>query len=80
MGEEDPRIHCLHRTVKEGLGKAYLAAGRANDAIAPLRISEEWDDVASSVVRQRLDQGEDWEHWIPISIADRVRQIYGRKR
>jgi len=25
MGEEDPRIHCLHRTKKEGLGKAYLA-------------------------------------------------------
>jgi len=25
MGEEDPRIHCLHRTRKQGLGKAYLA-------------------------------------------------------
>jgi len=25
MGEEDGRIHCLHRTTKEGLGKAYLA-------------------------------------------------------
>lgn len=28
MGEEDPRIHCLHRTAKEGLGKAYLAGFR----------------------------------------------------
>ncbi len=25
MGEEDGRIHCLHRSKKEGLGKAYLA-------------------------------------------------------
>jgi dolichol-phosphate mannosyltransferase len=25
MGQEDPRIHCLHRPVKEGLGRAYLA-------------------------------------------------------
>lgn len=28
MGEEDPRVHCLHRTTKEGLGKAYLAGFR----------------------------------------------------
>jgi len=28
MGEEDPRVHCLHRTAKEGLGKAYLAGFR----------------------------------------------------
>jgi dolichol-phosphate mannosyltransferase len=25
MGREEPRVHCLHRTAKEGLGKAYLA-------------------------------------------------------
>jgi dolichol-phosphate mannosyltransferase len=28
MGEEDSRIHCLHRTAKAGLGKAYLAGFR----------------------------------------------------
>ena len=28
MGREDPRVHCLHRTTKEGLGKAYLAGFR----------------------------------------------------
>lgn len=28
MGQEDARIHCLHRTAKEGLGKAYLAGFR----------------------------------------------------
>lgn len=28
MGAEDDRIHCLHRTAKEGLGKAYLAGFR----------------------------------------------------
>jgi dolichol-phosphate mannosyltransferase len=28
MGREDPRVHCLHRTSKEGLGKAYLAGFR----------------------------------------------------
>ncbi len=28
MGEEDSRIHCLHRSAKEGLGKAYLAGFR----------------------------------------------------
>ena len=25
MAAEDPRIHCLHRTKKEGLGRAYVA-------------------------------------------------------
>ena len=25
MGQEDSRVHCLHRSAKEGLGKAYLA-------------------------------------------------------
>jgi len=28
MGQEDPRVHCLHRSAKEGLGKAYLAGFR----------------------------------------------------
>ncbi len=28
MGQEDARVHCLHRTAKEGLGKAYLAGFR----------------------------------------------------
>ena len=28
MGREDPRVHCLHRASKEGLGKAYLAGFR----------------------------------------------------
>lgn len=28
MGREDPRVLCLHRTSKEGLGKAYLAGFR----------------------------------------------------
>jgi dolichol-phosphate mannosyltransferase len=28
MGQEDARIHCLHRTAKEGLGKAYLVGFR----------------------------------------------------
>ena len=28
MGQEDSRVHCLHRTAKEGLGKAYLAGFR----------------------------------------------------
>lgn len=28
MGQEDSRVHCLHRTVKAGLGKAYLAGFR----------------------------------------------------
>ena len=25
MGRKEPRVHCLHRAAKEGLGKAYLA-------------------------------------------------------
>jgi dolichol-phosphate mannosyltransferase len=28
MARNDPRVHCLHRTAKEGLGKAYLAGFR----------------------------------------------------
>jgi dolichol-phosphate mannosyltransferase len=28
MGTREPRIHCLHRTAKEGLGRAYVAGFR----------------------------------------------------
>jgi len=28
MGAREPRIHCLHRTAKEGLGRAYIAGFR----------------------------------------------------
>jgi dolichol-phosphate mannosyltransferase len=28
MGAREPRIHCLHRTAKEGLGRAYVAGFR----------------------------------------------------
>lgn len=58
----------------------YLPPPQFSNAIAPLRISQEWEDVASSRVRERILQGGDWEHWVPPSIAARVRQIYGRKR
>lgn len=58
----------------------FTPPAQCSNAIAPLCISQEWEEVASSRVRERILEGGDWEHWVPPSIAMCVRQIYGRKR
>jgi len=57
----------------------YHPPPHLENAIAPLHIAEEWEEVASSLVRKRLMEGGDCEHWIPPAIAGRVCQIYRRR-
>ncbi|MBL8179922.1 MAG: hypothetical protein JNK48_34900 [Bryobacterales bacterium] len=60
-------------------GGAYEAPAQLGNAIGELRVTGDWDEVASSRVRERVGAGGDWEQWIPESIAARVAQIYGKR-
>lgn len=44
--------------------------------IRPLEIREQWSDVSSTEVRERIQRGEPWEHLVPEPIVERVRAIY----
>jgi nicotinate (nicotinamide) nucleotide adenylyltransferase len=46
------------------------------DRIHPLHIREGHDGVASTEVRERIARGQSWEHLVPETIVDRVREIY----
>ena len=41
-----------------------------------LNIREGHEDVSSTEVRERIAQGEPWEHLVPEKIRERVREIY----
>jgi len=45
--------------------------------IVALAVPPGFDDHSSTEVRRRIAQGEPWEHLVPESIVDLVRQIYG---
>ena len=42
-----------------------------------LKIEGGYDDVSASAVRNRLQNGEPWEHLVPPQIEAMVREIYG---
>jgi nicotinic acid mononucleotide adenylyltransferase len=44
--------------------------------IHPLRMTPGNDQVSSTEVRERIARGERWEHLVPQSIVERVREIY----
>jgi cytidyltransferase-like protein len=46
------------------------------DRMHELVIQGEHDEVSSSEVRVRIARGEPWEHLVPESIIERVREIY----
>jgi nicotinate-nucleotide adenylyltransferase len=50
--------------------------GELQDQIHELVVQGEHDHVSSSEVRERIARGEAWEHLVPESIIERVREIY----
>ena len=74
----------LERIFKEmhllvaGRQGAYRAPDHLRTRIHSLNLPPHFDDVSSSEVRRRMAAGEPWEHFVPETIIDLVRDIYGR--
>jgi nicotinate-nucleotide adenylyltransferase len=68
----------IHLLVADRKG-TYLAPDHLQARIHSLPLPPHFDDVSSSEVRRRIDAGEPWEHFVPESIVDLVRDIYGSR-
>jgi nicotinic acid mononucleotide adenylyltransferase len=62
-----------------------LVASRSGDFVTPphfqprihsLDLPAAHDHVSSTAVRERIARGEPWQHLVPASIVERVREIY----
>jgi nicotinate (nicotinamide) nucleotide adenylyltransferase len=56
----------------------FCSPPQFQDRIHELVIQGEHDHVSSSRVRERIAQGEPWEHLVPEPIVEKVRSVYGR--
>jgi nicotinate (nicotinamide) nucleotide adenylyltransferase len=65
----------MHLLVAERQG-GYRAPDHLRTRIHSLALPPHFDDVSSTEVRRRIDAGEPWEHLVPESIVDLVREIY----
>jgi nicotinate-nucleotide adenylyltransferase len=54
----------------------YDPPAHLHSRIHSIELPGDYEDVSSSDVRRRVAAGEPWEHLVPESIADRVREIY----
>jgi nicotinate (nicotinamide) nucleotide adenylyltransferase len=58
----------------------YRAPDHLRTRIHSLALPPHFDDVSSSEIRRCIAAGETWEHFVPESIVDLVREIYGSPR
>ena len=57
-------------------GGEYLPPPELREHIQPLAIRSEVEQVSSTEVRKRIALGQPWEHLVPQTITERVREIY----
>lgn len=61
-------------------GRVFEPPPRYRDRIKPLHLRDDlrnnWYDVSSTEVRQRIGAGQPWEHLVPPEIIEEVREIY----
>jgi nicotinate-nucleotide adenylyltransferase len=57
-------------------GGEFAAPEAFAHRIHPLALRGEHEHVSSSEVRERIARGEPWEHLVPESIVERVKEIY----
>ena len=57
-------------------GGTYLPPGRLAGRIHALALADDWHEVSSTEVRQRLASGAGWEDLVPGEIAAEVRAAY----
>ncbi len=65
----------FHLMVADRQG-AYRPPDHLRERIHSLALPPDFDDVSSSEVRRRIGAGEPWEHLVPESIVDLVRETY----
>jgi nicotinate-nucleotide adenylyltransferase len=56
----------------------YVPPAATRDAIRLLEMGADFGPVSATEVRTRLAAGANWQHLVPPSVRERVRQIYGR--
>ena len=55
----------------------YTPGSELPGALERLELPRELEPVSATDVRERVARGEPWEHLVPASIRQRVREIYG---
>jgi nicotinate-nucleotide adenylyltransferase len=65
----------FHLMVADRQG-AYRPPDHLRGRIHALALPADFDEVSSSEVRRRIAAGEDWEHLVPESIVELVRETY----
>jgi len=65
----------FHLMVADRQG-AYRPPDHLSGRIHALALPPDFDEVSSSEVRRRIAAGEDWEHLVPESIVELVRETY----
>ena len=58
----------------------YQAAEGFERRIIPLDLGGDFDEISSTVIRQRIAEGGDWRHLVPGVIAEIVAETYGEPR
>jgi nicotinate-nucleotide adenylyltransferase len=66
----------MHLLVADRQG-AYHPPDHLRTHIHSLALPPHFDDISSSEIRRRMAAGEPWEHFVPETIVDLVRKIYG---
>lgn len=59
-------------------GMPYLPPPELAQAIASLPFDAAYQDVSSTTVRERIEQGLPWEHLVPETILTDVARLYGK--
>ena len=55
---------------------AYLPPEHLKHRVEQLALPRSYDEVSSSEFRRRIEAGEPWEHLLPETIVEIVREIY----
>jgi nicotinate (nicotinamide) nucleotide adenylyltransferase len=66
-----------------GRAGEYLPSAQHAERIVPLALEASFDEISSTEVRRRIQNGEPWRHLVPDSIADTIAALYpagSRKR
>jgi cytidyltransferase-like protein len=57
-------------------GKSYVPPEEFRDRVHELPIGEDFHEVSSTEIRERIQRRDPWEHLVPEAIVERVRSIY----
>ena len=66
-----------HRLLVAARQGEYEPAGHHSDRIVRLTMAADWDEVSSSEVRRRMENGGNWRELVPAAIAPMVQKFYG---